>query len=199
MSDNYTKCSRRSASCTRSWQGMSARSCAGNIRTTGGRSLMTLSDQTRDLPDDNSDYATLMSLLDLANFDLPSVRLARWNDLFKRKLSIDYRTWAKELMGVRNKLAHIGGADFSEDDTWRALDTMARRARPLTTKLPRRSAKCCASSAMAVPKLHQCHRSNRPGKDQSSAHHRHYEQNTFRSAQLAGCHRTAPGCGAGTL
>ena len=86
--------------------------------------LMTLSDQTRDLPDDNSDYATLMDSLDIAN----CLRLfdRKWNDLFKRKLSIDYRTWAKELMGVRNKLAHIGGADFSEDDTWRALDTMAR-------------------------------------------------------------------------
>lgn len=86
--------------------------------------LMTLSDQTRDLPDDNGDYATLMDSLDIAN----CLRLfdRKWNDLFKRKLSIDYRTWAKELMGVRNKLAHIGGADFSEDDTWRALDTMAR-------------------------------------------------------------------------
>ena len=29
--------------------------------------LMTLSDQTRDLPDDNSDYATLMDSLDIAN------------------------------------------------------------------------------------------------------------------------------------
>ena len=86
--------------------------------------LMTLSDQVRDLPDDNGDYATLMDSLDIAN----CLRLfdRKWNDLFKRKLSIDYRTWAKELMGVRNKLAHLGGADFSEDDTWRALDTMAR-------------------------------------------------------------------------
>ena len=86
--------------------------------------LMTLSDQVRDLPDDNGDYAALMDSLDMAN----CLRLfdRKWNDLFKRKLSIDYRTWAKELMGVRNKLAHIGGTDFSEDDTWRALDTMAR-------------------------------------------------------------------------
>ena len=86
--------------------------------------LMTLSDQVRDLPNDNGDYATLMDSLDMAN----CLRLfdRKWNDLFKRKLSIDYRTWAKELMGVRNKLAHIGGTDFSEDDTWRALDTMAR-------------------------------------------------------------------------
>lgn len=59
--------------------------------------LMTLSDQVRDLPDDNGDYAALMDSLDMAN----CLRLfdRKWNDLFKRKLSIDYRTWAKELMG----------------------------------------------------------------------------------------------------
>lgn len=85
--------------------------------------LMTLSDQARDLPDEG-DYAQLVDSLDVAN----CLRLfdRKWNDLFRRKLSIDYRTWAKELMGVRNKLAHIGGNDFSEDDTWRALDTMSR-------------------------------------------------------------------------
>ena len=37
-----------------------------------------------------------------------------------------YNCKAKELMGVRNKIAHIGGQDFSENDTWRALDTMLR-------------------------------------------------------------------------
>lgn len=85
--------------------------------------LMTLSDQTRDLPDDG-EYAFLVDSLDIAN----CLRLfdRKWNEVFRRKLSLDYRTWAKELMGVRNKLAHIGGQDFSEDDTWRALDTMAR-------------------------------------------------------------------------
>ena len=53
--------------------------------------LMTLSDQVRDLPDDNGDYATLMDSLDMAN----CLRLfdRKWNDLFKRKLSIDYRTF----------------------------------------------------------------------------------------------------------
>lgn len=49
-----------------------------------------------------------------------------WTDVFKKKLSIDHRTWAKELASFRNKSAHIGGKDFSDDDTWRALDTMAR-------------------------------------------------------------------------
>ena len=85
--------------------------------------LMTLSDQARDLPE-VGDYARLVDSLDVAN----CLRLfdRKWNELFRRKLSIDYRTWSKELMGVRNKLAHIGGNDFSDDDTWRALDTMSR-------------------------------------------------------------------------
>lgn len=85
--------------------------------------LTTLSDQTRDLPD-SGDYASLVDSLDIAN----CLRLfdRKWNDLFRKKLSLDYRTWAKELMGVRNKLAHLGGQDFNEDDTWRALDTMSR-------------------------------------------------------------------------
>lgn len=85
--------------------------------------LMTLPDQSRDLPD-AGEYGELVDSLDIAN----CLRLfdRKWNDLFKRKLSLDYRTWAKELMGVRNKVAHIGGQDFNNDDTWRALDTMAR-------------------------------------------------------------------------
>lgn len=85
--------------------------------------LTTLSDQVRDLPDDGA-YGVLVDSLDVAN----CLRLfdRKWNDLFRKKLSLDYRTWAKELMGVRNKLAHLGGQDFNDDDTWRALDTMSR-------------------------------------------------------------------------
>ena len=49
-----------------------------------------------------------------------------WNDVFKKKLSIDYRNWAKELIGCRHKLAHLKGTDFNDSDTWRALDTMTR-------------------------------------------------------------------------
>lgn len=85
--------------------------------------LTTLGDQARDLPV-SGEFAVLVDSLDIAN----CLRLfdRKWNDVFRRKLSVDYRTWAKELMGVRNKLAHIGGQDFSDDDTWRALDTMSR-------------------------------------------------------------------------
>ena len=49
-----------------------------------------------------------------------------WEDIFSRKLPVSNRTWVKELKGVRNDLAHLGGKDFTDDDTWRALDTMAR-------------------------------------------------------------------------
>ena len=80
-------------------------------------------EQKRDLPY-SGDWAKLVDSLDIANclrlFDL------HWQHIFRRKLSIDHRTWAKELMGTRNKLAHLGGEDFSADDTWRALDTMSR-------------------------------------------------------------------------
>ena len=87
-----------------------------------GEALQALSDQW-DLPA-GGEWEQLVDSLDIAN----CLRLfdRKWNDVFKRKLSLDYRTWSKELMGVRNKVAHIGGEDFSRDNTWRALDTMAR-------------------------------------------------------------------------
>lgn len=85
-------------------------------------------DQKRNLPS-SGDWSTLIDALDIQRclilFDL------YWNNVFRKKLSIDYRTWAKELMGIRNKLAHIGGQDFSDDDTWRALDTMSRLCEPI--------------------------------------------------------------------
>lgn len=84
--------------------------------------LMTLPDQARDLPD-HGDYGELVDSLDVAN----CLRLIdrKWRDVFGIKLSIDYRTWAKELMGVRNKIAHIGQQDLEQSYAERALDTMA--------------------------------------------------------------------------
>ena len=79
--------------------------------------------QKRDLPR-SGDWRTLVDSLDMALalllFDL------HWGDIFSRKLPVSNRTWVKELKGVRNDLAHLGGKDFTDDDTWRALDTMAR-------------------------------------------------------------------------
>ncbi len=90
--------------------------------------LTILNDQLDDLPSEGGWY-DLVNSLDIAN----CLRLfdRAWNEIFRRKLSLDYRTWAKELMGVRNRLAHIGSNDFSDDDTWRALDTMARLCDPI--------------------------------------------------------------------
>lgn len=83
--------------------------------------LDALSDQ-HDLPE-SGDYSELIDSLDVMN----CLRLIdrRWNDVFRTKLSLDYRTWAKELVGVRNKAAHIGGQDFPKNYAERALDTMA--------------------------------------------------------------------------
>lgn len=83
--------------------------------------LDALSDQY-DLPD-SGNYGNLIDSLDIMN----CLRLIdrRWNEVFRAKLSIDYRTWAKELIGVRNKVAHIGGQDLPKGYAERALDTMA--------------------------------------------------------------------------
>lgn len=85
--------------------------------------LQVLSDKGRDLPTQGS-YKELVDSLDMAN----CLRLIDWNwgAVFRTRIPVDNRTWAKELMGIRNRVAHIGGEDFSEDDAWRALDTMAR-------------------------------------------------------------------------
>ncbi len=84
--------------------------------------LFALDDQVNDLPV-SGDYAELIDSLDIAN----CLRLIdrQWADVFKLKLSIDCRTWAKELMGVRNKTSHKGQQDFDQAYAERALDTMA--------------------------------------------------------------------------
>lgn len=84
--------------------------------------LYTLNDQIRDLPD-TDDYGEQVDSLDIPN----CLRLfdRKWNDVFRSKLSIDYRTWSKELMGVRNKVSHVGQQDLEQSYAERALDTMA--------------------------------------------------------------------------
>lgn len=84
--------------------------------------LTALNDQY-DLPD-SGEYSELIDSLDVAN----CLRLLdrRWNDVFRQKLSKDYRTWATELMGVRNTVSHIGQQDLESSYAERALDTMAR-------------------------------------------------------------------------
>ena len=50
----------------------------------------------------------------------------QWNELFRRKLGREHRTWVKELGATRNKWAHKGLLDMQDEDAWRALDTMTR-------------------------------------------------------------------------
>ncbi|MDO4839969.1 MAG: DUF499 domain-containing protein [Desulfovibrionaceae bacterium] len=80
-------------------------------------------DQKRNLPVEGSDEELAGSLdiyLCLLLLDL------KWNDIFRKKLPTDCRSWIKELTGVRNRWAHAGSQDINDDDTWRALDTMSR-------------------------------------------------------------------------
>ena len=83
--------------------------------------LYALNDQ-RDLPSDGN-YADLVDSLDIAN----CIRLIdrKWNDVFRNVLPMNCRTWARELMGVRNIVAHIGQQDLEQLMAERALDTMA--------------------------------------------------------------------------
>ena len=82
-------------------------------------------DQKRDLPQDGkpSEVLTLMDVsLATRVIDL------QWNGVFKWVMSSDARSWAKEAYNARNKTAHRGLRDISDDDAWRALDTLARLA-----------------------------------------------------------------------
>lgn len=81
-------------------------------------------DQTRDLPLGGDDK-TLTNSLDIHRCLLLFSEI-HWSYVFRKKLSKNHRTWAKELSEVRNKLAHLAGEDFNDEDTWRALDTMSR-------------------------------------------------------------------------
>lgn len=85
--------------------------------------LKLYDDQKRNLPESGDDETVLKSLDIQRSLLLLDIH---WNDVFRRRLPIDFRTWVKELMGVRNRWAHAGEDDFNDNDTWRALDTMSR-------------------------------------------------------------------------
>jgi predicted AAA+ superfamily ATPase len=87
---------------------------------------MLYDDQKRNLPA-SGEWVELVDSLDILSC-LTLFADVHWQGVFRKKLSIDHRTWAIELKGFRHKVAHIGGEDFSDDDTWRALDTMSRLA-----------------------------------------------------------------------
>ena len=83
--------------------------------------LDALSDQ-HDLPE-SGDYSELIDSLDVMN----CLRLIdrRWNDVFLTMLSLDHRTWAIDLLGVRNNAAHHVPQDFPKHHAVLALVTMA--------------------------------------------------------------------------
>ncbi len=89
--------------------------------------LFSLSDQY-DLPRDGS-YSELIDTLDVAN----CIRLLdrRWSDDFRNILPRNCRTWANELMGIRNEVSHLGQRDLEQLAAERALDTMALLCEPI--------------------------------------------------------------------
>jgi hypothetical protein len=91
--------------------------------------------QRRDLPDAGEDDE-LTHKLDPARCLI--LIDAQWDDLFRRKLSREHRTWIKELSVTRNKWAHKGLLDVPDDDAWRALDTMTRLVEQLDAEATER-------------------------------------------------------------
>lgn len=92
--------------------------------------LNTLDDQF-DLPY-TGEYGELIDSLDIAN----CIRLIdrKWTDVFRNILPKDCRTWAKELMGVRNRVSHIGQQDLEQAKAERALDTMFLLCKEIDTE-----------------------------------------------------------------
>jgi len=79
-------------------------------------------DQKRDLPL-SGEWAMLVDSLISPDASFCLIYIGRE---FSVRIINRPQNMAKELVGVRNKLAHLGGEDFTADDTWRALDTMSR-------------------------------------------------------------------------
>lgn len=84
--------------------------------------LLSVLQYPKDLPDRGT-YSELVDSLDIAN----CLRLIdwMWGSVYRNLLSPSCRAWAKELLGVRNSVAHIGQQDLDQPMAERALDTMA--------------------------------------------------------------------------
>lgn len=76
------------------------------------------------LPDDQSSRRNLEDILREDISALLKIMIKQWDQVFRRKLSISERALISELLEVRNKWAHQ--SRFSTDDTYRALDSIAR-------------------------------------------------------------------------
>ena len=84
--------------------------------------LLSVLQYQKDLPDRGT-YSELIDSLDIAN----CLRIIdwMWGSVYRNLLSPSCRAWAKELLGVRNSVAHIGQQDLDQPMAERALDTMA--------------------------------------------------------------------------
>ncbi len=93
--------------------------------------LQALYDQRSDLPA-YGEYGELVDSLDIAN----CIRIIdrRWSDVFRLILPKSCRSWANELMGIRNEISHLGQKDYEQNKTERALDTMALLCSELDTE-----------------------------------------------------------------
>lgn len=78
--------------------------------------------EQKDLPN-YGEYGDLVDSLDVANCLRIITRM--WRDDFSEWLPRNCLSWANELMGVRNSVAHIGQQDLDQPMAERALDTMS--------------------------------------------------------------------------
>ena len=84
--------------------------------------LISILQYPKDLPDRGS-YSELVDSLDIAN----CLRIIdwMWGPVYRNLLSPSCRAWSKELMGLRNSVAHSGQQDLDQPMAERGLDTMA--------------------------------------------------------------------------
>ena len=126
MTTNYQRVTEACRYLLQFFRPTSRGSCARSSRTSGGAgasstcSARTSGAISRPLAKTRSLIANLDAARCLRLMDV------QWNDLFRRKLSREHRTWINELISTRNKWAHAGLVDMADEDAWRALDTMTR-------------------------------------------------------------------------
>ena len=83
---------------------------------------------------------------------------AHWNNVFRMCMPNASRSWAKEIKDVRNRWAHFGEKPFSDEETRRAVDTMALLAGTFDEETKKeiekmyRQAKPSAVAPVRVPK-----------------------------------------------
>lgn len=67
----------------------------------------------------------------------------RWAEVFRKRQSSDFRTNAKELIGIRNAIYHLSSYDLREDEAWKALDTMRRLMDPVSPEVANKLSLLC--------------------------------------------------------